>query len=242
MVILTPGLGASGQPIGRTRRGTVPDVLGSGHAIAVSAYATTPGRLFLQLVSDVLVALWFAVWVMVGLGVHRDLDHRRRGPSGGQRRHRNRRQPAQRRATVPTKIPLVGDAVSTPLRRQRGGAGPGWGRGMNWTAPRAGSRCCWRWRWRPRRCWLSACRGCSSAVRFARRKLTVVSLARTPAGAAAGAEGTGEPATDQAHRGEPGPVGAWRREEPRDPRARVAGIAFSRRGAIALVFPAEQTG
>ena len=33
-------------------------------------YATTPGRLLAQLVSDLLVGLWIAMWVMVGLGVH----------------------------------------------------------------------------------------------------------------------------------------------------------------------------
>ena len=33
-------------------------------------YATTPGRLMAQLFSDLLVGLWIAVWVMVGLGVH----------------------------------------------------------------------------------------------------------------------------------------------------------------------------
>ena len=33
-------------------------------------YATTPGRLLVQLLSDLLVGLWIAIWVMVGLGVH----------------------------------------------------------------------------------------------------------------------------------------------------------------------------
>ena len=29
-------------------------------------YATTPGRMTAQLVSDVLIAVWITVWVMVG--------------------------------------------------------------------------------------------------------------------------------------------------------------------------------
>jgi hypothetical protein len=33
-------------------------------------YATTPGRLTAQVVSDLLVGLWTALWVSVGLGVH----------------------------------------------------------------------------------------------------------------------------------------------------------------------------
>ena len=33
-------------------------------------YATTPARLVAQLVSDLLVATWITVWVLVGLGVH----------------------------------------------------------------------------------------------------------------------------------------------------------------------------
>lgn len=33
-------------------------------------YATTPGRLTAQVVSDLLVGLWISLWVFVGLGVH----------------------------------------------------------------------------------------------------------------------------------------------------------------------------
>jgi hypothetical protein len=34
-------------------------------------YATTPGRLTAQLVSDLLAGAWITLWVLVGLGVHR---------------------------------------------------------------------------------------------------------------------------------------------------------------------------
>ncbi len=33
-------------------------------------YATTPGRLTAQLVSDLLIAAWITGWVLVGLAVH----------------------------------------------------------------------------------------------------------------------------------------------------------------------------
>ncbi|NBP85913.1 MAG: hypothetical protein EBU54_12275, partial [Mycobacteriaceae bacterium] len=33
-------------------------------------YATTPARLAAQVVSDLVVGSWIAVWVLVGVGVH----------------------------------------------------------------------------------------------------------------------------------------------------------------------------
>ena len=33
-------------------------------------YATTPGRLLAQLFSDIVVAVWAFLWVLVGLAVH----------------------------------------------------------------------------------------------------------------------------------------------------------------------------
>ena len=79
-------------------------------------YATTPARLAAQVLSDVLVAAWIGVWIVIGLAVHHavaaiasvgtqvsdgangiadNLD------SAGESAHR---------------IPLVGDAMSKPLR------------------------------------------------------------------------------------------------------------------------------
>ena len=33
-------------------------------------YATTPRRLLLQLLSDVLVVTWTVIWILVGMAVH----------------------------------------------------------------------------------------------------------------------------------------------------------------------------
>ncbi|CFE79973.1 transmembrane protein [Mycobacterium tuberculosis] len=33
-------------------------------------YATTPGRLLAQLISDITVAVWTTLWMLVGLAVH----------------------------------------------------------------------------------------------------------------------------------------------------------------------------
>ena len=33
-------------------------------------YATRPGRLLAQLLSDIAVTIWIAIWVLVGIAVH----------------------------------------------------------------------------------------------------------------------------------------------------------------------------
>ena len=56
-------------------------------------YATTPGRLLAQLVSDLVVVVWTAVWVLVGMAVHTAIaDHRGGRQAGAGRRHRRRGQ------------------------------------------------------------------------------------------------------------------------------------------------------
>ncbi|CFS30768.1 transmembrane protein [Mycobacterium tuberculosis] len=35
-------------------------------------YATTPGRLLAQLISDITVAVWTTLWMLVGLADYRD--------------------------------------------------------------------------------------------------------------------------------------------------------------------------
>ena len=79
-------------------------------------YATTPGRLTAQLVSDLLAGVWITLWVLVGLGVHRAIaaiagvgTQVKDGATGISENLNSAGNSADR-------IPLVGDAVSTPLR------------------------------------------------------------------------------------------------------------------------------
>ena len=79
-------------------------------------YATSPARLTAQLVSDLLVAAWITVWVLVGLAVHHAIaaiaavgTQVKDGANGISDNLGSAGDSADR-------IPLVGDAVSTPLR------------------------------------------------------------------------------------------------------------------------------
>ncbi len=53
-------------------------------------YATTPARLLAQLVSDLVVVAWTAVWVIVGLAVHTAVATIADGRQTGQRRRNGR--------------------------------------------------------------------------------------------------------------------------------------------------------
>ena len=79
-------------------------------------YATTPARLTAQVVSDLLVAAWITTWVLVGLAVHHAIaaiagvgTQVKDGATGISNNLGSAGDSADR-------IPLVGDAVSTPLR------------------------------------------------------------------------------------------------------------------------------
>ncbi|HPX35698.1 MAG TPA: hypothetical protein PLH92_13995 [Mycobacterium sp.] len=145
-------------------------------------YATTPARLTAQLLSDVLVAAWIGVWIVVGLAVHHAVaaiatvgTQVQDGANGiadnldsaGESAHR---------------IPLVGDAISTPLRAASEAAVglAGAGENLHGTA-----------------IWLAVLLAIAVAsppilaigmpwlflrIRFFRRKWTVIALAQTPAG------------------------------------------------------------
>jgi hypothetical protein len=79
-------------------------------------YATTPGRLLSQLISDTVVVLWSTVWVFVGLAVHsavssiaevgRRLDDGATGVSDN----------LNSAGDSTGDVPLIGDALSKPLR------------------------------------------------------------------------------------------------------------------------------
>ena len=170
-------------------------------------YATTPGRLTAQLVSDLLVGLWTALWVSVGLGVHHAVatiagvgNQVRDGATGIADNLNSAGDSANR-------IPLVGDTVSTPLRAASEAALDlaGAGQSLNTTAT-----------------WLAVLLAIAVAappilaiaipwlflrIQFFRRKWTVIALANRPLRKLTEVDGD--------------PVGAWRREEP----AAVRGLA-----------------
>jgi hypothetical protein len=78
-------------------------------------YASTPGRLVLQIVSDVIVALWTTLWVLIAWAVHsaiskiadfgRQVEHGANGVA-------HNLDSASDRAD---RIPILGDALSKPL-------------------------------------------------------------------------------------------------------------------------------
>jgi hypothetical protein len=145
-------------------------------------YATTPARLLAQLVSDLVVVAWTAVWVIVGLAVHtavatiaavgRQVNAGATGVadnlnSAGDSAH---------------DVPLVGDALSKPLRAASeaaldiAGAGQSLDTTATWLA------------------WVLALAVAAPPIlavvmpwlfmriRFFRRKWTAITLAATPAG------------------------------------------------------------
>lgn len=145
-------------------------------------YATTPGRLFAQLVSDILVAVWAVIWVLVGMAVHaaiatiaevgRQVQTGADGVSGN----------LNSAGDSVDNVPLVGEALSAPLRaaseaaRDIAGAGQSLDSTATWLA------------------WVLALAVAAPPilavampwlylrVRFFRRKWTAITLARTPAG------------------------------------------------------------
>jgi len=178
-------------------------------------YATTPGRLTAQVVSDLLVGLWTALWVFVGLGVHHAVaaiagvgTQVRDGATGIADNLNSAGDSANR-------IPLVGDTVSTPLRAASEAALDlaGAGQSLNTTAT-----------------WLAVLLAIAVAappilavampwlflrIQFFRRKWTVIALAQTPAGEQLLAlRALANRPLRKLTEVNGDPVGAWRREEP----------------------------
>lgn len=145
-------------------------------------YATTPGRLLTQLFSDVAIAVWTAVWVLVGMAVHSaiatiaevgaQVDTGATGVSGN----------LNTASDSVDDVPFIGQGLSTPLRAASEAALDiaGAGQSLNTTAT-------WL-------AWVLAIAVAATPilafampwlflrVRFFRRKWTAVTLARTPAG------------------------------------------------------------
>lgn len=161
-------------------------------------YATTPGRLLAQLISDITVAVWTTLWMLVGLAVHdaisiigeagRQIEIGSHGIAGNLAAAG---QDAQR-------IPVVGDALSNPITAASQAALDIAGAGHNLDTT-AG--------------WLAVVLALAVAatpilavampwlflrLRFCRRKWTVTTLAATPAGRQLLA--LGEPAAGQTGR------------------------------------------
>ena len=195
-------------------------------------YATTPARLVVQVLSDLLIVAWIAAWVLVGLAVHHAIatfasvgTQVRDGATGISDNLNSAGDNADR-------LPLVGDAVAKPLRAASEAALDlaGAGTSLNHTAT-----------------WLAVLLAIAVAgppilavgmpwlalrIRFFRRKWTVIALAQTRAGEEllalrALANRPLRKLTEVSH----DPVGAWRRDEPEAVRGlaalelRSAGVA-----------------
>ena len=145
-------------------------------------YATTPGRLLAQLTSDAVVVVWTILWVLVGLAVHsavssiaavgRQLNDGATGVSDN----------LNSAGDSTDDVPLIGEALSKPLRAASRAALDiaGAGHSLDSTAT-----------------WLAVVLGLAVAappilfvalpwlvlrIRFFRRKWTALTLAATPAG------------------------------------------------------------
>ena len=199
-------------------------------------YATTPARLTAQLVSDVAVAAWITVWVLVGLAVHHAIatfatvgTQVESGANGISDNLSSAGDSADR-------LPLVGDAVAKPLRAASEAALDlaGAGQSLNSTAT-----------------WLAVLLAIAVAappvlavgmpwlflrIRFFRRKWTVIALAQTAAGEQLLAlRALANRPLRKLTEVSDDPVGAWRREDP----AAVRGLADLelRSAGVARVTP-----
>lgn len=178
-------------------------------------YATTPGRLLAQLLSDLLVAAWSAVWVLVGLAVHaavatiaavgRQVQSGSTGVAGN----------LDSAGESASHLPLVGDTLSKPLSAASAAALDiaDAGHTLDTTAT-----------------WLAWVLALAVAappilavampwlvlrVRFFRRKWTVITLAATPAGQQLLAlRALANRPLRRLAAVDPDPVGAWRRADP----------------------------
>lgn len=178
-------------------------------------YATTPVRMTAQVVSDLLIAAWITVWVMVGLAVHhaiatiagvgRQVNDSANGISEN----------LNSAGDSADRIPLVGDTVAKPLRAASEAALDLAGAGQNLDTTAT---------------WLAVLLAIAVAappilavgmpwlflrIRFFRRKWTVIALAQTPAGEQLLAlRALANRPLRRLTEVSEDPVGAWRRQDP----------------------------
>jgi hypothetical protein len=178
-------------------------------------YANTPGRLTAQLFSDAVVVIWSFVWILVGVAVHSavatiaDVGRQVQGGAAGVAGSLNSA------GHSADDIPLVGGAVSGPLKAAGkaaldiAGAGHDLDSTASWLAivlalavaapPTLGVVVPWL----------------VLRIRFVRRKLTVGALAATPAGAQLLAlRALANRPLARLTAVTPDPVGAWRAGDP----------------------------
>lgn len=177
-------------------------------------YATTPGRLLAQLLSDLIVAIWTFVWVLVGLAVHSavstiaDVGRQVQGGADGVA------DSLKSAGDSANHIPLVGGAVSEPLTAASKAALDIAGAGHNLDTTAS---------------WLAVVLALAVAappafavvvpwlvlrIRFFRRKWTVSTLATTLAGEQLLAlRALANRPLRRLTEVSPDPVGAWRRSD-----------------------------
>ncbi|SRX93491.1 hypothetical protein MSP7336_01729 [Mycobacterium shimoidei] len=178
-------------------------------------YATTPGRLLAQLFSDLAVAVWTFLWVVVGLAVHSAVSTI---ADVGRQVHGGANGVADNLASAghsADRIPLVGGAVSKPLTAASEAAMDIAGAGQNLDTTAS---------------WLAVVLAAAVAappifgvmmpwlvlrLRFFRRKLAVAALADTAAGEQLLAlRALANRPLRRLNAVSDDPVGGWRREDP----------------------------
>ncbi len=186
-------------------------------------YATRPGRLLAQLASDIIVIAWTVVWVMVGSAVYaavatiaevgRQVRSGADGVSGS----------LNSAGDSADDVPLIGGALSGPLRAASEAAGEIAGAGQN-----LDSTATWL-------AWVLALAVAATPIlavampwlflrlRFFRRKLTVLTLASTHAGQELLAmRALANRPLGKLTAIHPDPIGAWRRDD----RPAIRGLAL----------------
>lgn len=202
-------------------------------------YATTPGRLLVQLASDVIVAIWVWIWVLVGIAVHSAIATiaavGRQVQSGATGIATN----LSSAGDSSHKVPLVGDAFSKPLRAASEAALDLAGAGANLDETAS---------------WLAVLLAIAVAatpilavgmpwlflrIRFFRRKLMVTALARTPAGEQLLAlRALANRPLRKLTEINPDPVGAWRYQDV----PAIRGLAALELRSAGVASPPEWNG